>query len=141
MNDIKFNLPVLISIWHVTYKPLPFFGKKNIKHLLATDLVQKGTSFSSDAYEKFKEEKYAYTVPVEMHYDIKENGRELLRNHYMFKKKSWMYPAIEMVDEYYIYLPYTISRQGDNHFLYEEASGMSRKLKKSDEIYKMMIRG
>lgn len=141
MNNIKFNLPVLISKWHVIYKPLPVFGEKKLKHMLATDLLQKETSFFSDDYEAYKEEKYPYTIAVEMSYDVEKNGYDLLRHHYMYKKKSWSYPEIEKVDQYYIYLPYHITQENGEYILHEEVSGMSKKLKKNDEIYKRIIRG
>ncbi|OZT77536.1 hypothetical protein [Salinicoccus roseus] len=141
MNEIKFNLPILVSQWHVTYKPLPLLGKKKLRHMLATDLIQKETSFLTDDYEAYREKKYSYTMPVEMIYDIEKNGYDLLRHHYMYKKKSWSYPEIERVDQYYIYLPYRIAEENGGYVLHEEVSGMRRKLKKNDEIYKMIIRG
>lgn len=141
MNEIKFNLPVLISKWHVTYKPLPFAGQKKFKHFLATDLLQKETSFSEDDYQTYSQKKYSYTIPVEMNYDIEKNGYEILRHHYMYKKKSWSFPTVENVGKYHIYLPYSITYRNDEYILHEETSGLSRKLKKNDEIYKLVIRG
>ncbi|WP_020007924.1 hypothetical protein [Salinicoccus albus] len=141
MDTIKFNLPVLISEWMVNYKPLPFSGRRTIKHYLGTSLLDRATSFSDFSYEDYKIPKYPRTLPVSTHYDIEKEGYDLLRHHYVYKKKIWSFPDIDMINDYLIYIPYHIIQKDKEYILYEEPSGQQRKLKSNDQLLEMMRRG
>lgn len=141
MNKIKFNMPVLMSEWTVSYKPLPFIGNRKIKHYLGTSLLEKITSFTEDTFVEYTTPKYPYTLPVHLNYDIEKEGHDLLRHHYVYKKKSWSYPDINMVNDYLIYIPYYIIQKDNEYILFEEPSGQKKKLSKNDEIIEMILRG
>lgn len=140
MSNFNFNLPLLISRWQVSYQPYPLFKKKGYTHFLATDLIENSTSFSDYNLEEYKQKKYNYTLPINVNYNVDEYGEDMLKNHYIHKKKSWSYPNITKIEEYLVYLPYNIEKNHNNIFLQEELSGMKRKLKKKNKLYKILQR-
>lgn len=134
----NFNLPIVISEWQVKFKPLPFMKKKGFKHFLATNLLESSTSFSNESWEEYKEQQFDYTLPIDTSYDVDGHGMDILRNYYIHKKKSWSFPEIEKVDEYIVYLPYVIEENEKKIFLLEKTTGLKKRIKNNDKIYKYL---
>lgn len=139
VEKMKFNLPVLISEWTINYKPLPLMRPRKIKHYLGTNLLEEITSFTENTFEAYREPKYPYTLPIDTAYDIQKNGFDILKVHYMYKKKSWSVPEIDMAAKFLVYLPYHVIKKGPNYYLFEETSGLKKRLKTEDKIYKIII--
>lgn len=141
MVNINFNMPILISEWKVIFKPFPFMKKKGFKHFLATNLIENSTSFSDEDLKEYMNKQYDYTLPLDMNYDVNQYGRDMLRNFYIHKKKSWSFPEIEKVGEYVVYLPYSMEENNKKIILVEESTGLKKKISENNQIYNLLKRG
>ncbi|WP_414049231.1 hypothetical protein [Macrococcus animalis] len=121
MDNIQFNLPVKISKWHVSYKPLPFLKENKLSHYIAYDYVNNISSFTNEDLKSYQNKKYEITLSKNEATDSIKNGNLLLKHHYLYKKKSWKYPDIKLIETYDVFLPYEFNV--NTMLLREEISG------------------
>ncbi|SEQ01008.1 hypothetical protein [Piscibacillus halophilus] len=141
-SDYRYMIyyPYKITEWSIKYKPFPFMKPKLEKMRLVTNLYKNDTSLFHWPIEKMKplttiDSNILRMPKLLSEHDLMDSSEDFLRNLYLHKRKVWSFPELTLLDQYDLFVPYTVTNGERGEYLTELTTGYSTLIQNNQDIY------